>query len=47
MHNTLGHAGGSRGIHDVERVIKGQINKIDLGCVCHELGDPLGAGIAR
>ena len=31
MHNTLGHAGRSRGVHDVKRMVERQLFKRDVG----------------
>ena len=30
VHDALGHAGGTRGIHDVQRVVEGQLLEFDL-----------------
>ena len=45
--NTLGHTCGARGIHNVKRMIKRQILKIDLRCIRFKIGNQLGAGMGR
>ena len=47
VHNALGHASRARGVHNVKRMIKRQILKIDLRCIRFKIGNQLGAGMGR